>query len=316
MNNFAAIFADYENLYFTLRKALPHSVSSVDSLSEMFRELRARLDTEQHRPIIQRAYADFNVNDIDDEAPRSLLLNGFEPVMALGSGHKNAADMRLCVDVMSTLYTRKDIETYVIAAGDRDFIPVLMHLIESGKRVIVVSFRDSLSGDLRTIVGQDAIWAAEYFISEQVHQQIEEHKRQQNLKAKEELIRAQQEREQAAELQSANGYSEPELPPMVVPEFYPVQVVEDDVMNGSIQILVSEYGHHREIYLKPVKFRLEREFPQLDQFEVRQLFKDMEDMGAIAINQRQNEDKTYSVIILNWNHPQVRRAYDPQQVVN
>jgi uncharacterized protein (TIGR00288 family) len=53
-------------------------------------------------------------------------------------GPKSLADPMMVCDIMQTLYERPFIKTFVIASGDKDFIPVMRKISEHGKRAIII----------------------------------------------------------------------------------------------------------------------------------------------------------------------------------
>ena len=75
-----------------------------------------------------------------------LYLLGVEAHNVLGTEHKNAADMRLCIDAMEILYTRQNIQSFILVAGDRDYIPVIQHLKKNGRTVRVAGFAAASPG--------------------------------------------------------------------------------------------------------------------------------------------------------------------------
>lgn len=303
----AAILLDFENIYFTFRRGVSGNFDVLGGITSLLRNLRERSETELNcKPLVRRAYADFD--RIDDDAERALFLNGFEPVFALGTSlsaeHKNAADMKLCVDAITILYTREDISTFIIAAGDRDYIPVINHLIQAGKSVIVVSFKAALSGDLRQIVGHESIWEADELLPESAKEAMDEIRRLQLLDQKSEHIRRQQEERSRAEMASTAVRAEPIQ--YEEPTFEAVEEIDIDRAHDALEVIIAEYSHHAEIWLRPVLYRLEREFPFLANFEVKDIIQELVNCGAIAIVQREGDGKTYSIIKLNYNHPDVR----------
>ncbi|MFC7668064.1 NYN domain-containing protein [Hymenobacter humi] len=84
-----------------------------------------------------------------------MYLMGVSTRNVLGTNHKNAADMQLCIDALEVMYTRPDIGTFVLVAGDRDYIPLLQHLRRQARQVLVAGFRESVSGDLLQNIGAD-----------------------------------------------------------------------------------------------------------------------------------------------------------------
>lgn len=307
-SRFAAIFLDFENIYYTLRQALPNDFDVLGSVTALLRGLRKEVnDSLGARPIIMKAYADFE--RLSEDVQRALFLTGFDPQYVLGTDHKNAADMRLCIDAIVTLYSRPDVGVFVVAAGDRDYIPMLNHLIERGKDVRVVAFAESLSGDLRTIVGEEAIFDANEYLSEATHEAIGEVRRQRELDAKAQRIREMEDRRRTVELQrpvAAVTETKSAPPPA---EFEPNRSFDDPDMLDAIGILVNEYGHHPEVYLKPFLYRLSREFQWKAEFEIKELVQDLEVCGAIRVERRDTPEKSFSVILINYDHPQVRAAH-------
>lgn len=69
------------------------------------------------------------------------------------SKFKSLADPLMICDIISTVYEKTDIETYIIASGDKDFIPVLFILYKHKKNVIVIGFEETTAKDLIEIAG-------------------------------------------------------------------------------------------------------------------------------------------------------------------
>jgi len=66
---------------------------------------------------------------------------GFEVIdcPSLTNRHKNAADIRICLDVMDTLSRETCYDEYVIASGDSDFTPLLQRLRAADRRIVIVA---------------------------------------------------------------------------------------------------------------------------------------------------------------------------------
>jgi len=58
---------------------------------------------------------------------------------------KNSADMRLVIDALELCYAREHIDTFVIASGDSDFVPLASKLRENDKYVIGIGVKQSTS---------------------------------------------------------------------------------------------------------------------------------------------------------------------------
>lgn len=142
-----AVFIDFENVYVSVRDKLdanPNFESIMDRVSDF------------GRVVIARAYADWY------RYPRvtsALYANGIEPMYVptyyydremgrTGRAIKNSVDMNLCVDAMKTLFTNPNIAKFVLATGDRDFIPLVNTIRQQGKEVIVIGIGGAASAHL------------------------------------------------------------------------------------------------------------------------------------------------------------------------
>ncbi|HEU5090438.1 MAG TPA: NYN domain-containing protein, partial [Roseiflexaceae bacterium] len=142
-----AVFIDFENVYVSTRDKLdanPNFEMIMDRCEDL------------GRVVIARAYADWY------RYPRvtsALYANGIEPMYVptyyydrdlgrTGRAIKNSVDMNLCIDAMKTLFTNPNIEKFVLATGDRDFIPLVNSIRQQGKEVIVIGIGGAASSHL------------------------------------------------------------------------------------------------------------------------------------------------------------------------
>jgi hypothetical protein len=58
---------------------------------------------------------------------------------------KNGADVRLVVDALELAYLREHIDTFVLASGDSDFVPLAAKLRENDRTVIGMAVKESTS---------------------------------------------------------------------------------------------------------------------------------------------------------------------------
>jgi uncharacterized LabA/DUF88 family protein len=201
---FAAIFVDYENVYYHLRNRYADIPELSDFVVELLMNLQKHLEEKFGlRSIIAKAYADYE--RIKATPQGSLYLMGVETVYVLGTEHKNAADMKLCIDAMEVLYTRSEIETFVVFAGDRDYIPLIQHLKKQAKSVIAVGFEGSFSGDLMTNVGRANFVDATALLSQERLDKLEEIAQKHR---DYEIAEAERDAERTRELQERNTASE------------------------------------------------------------------------------------------------------------
>ncbi len=142
-----AVFIDFENVYVSVRDKLDAN-PNFESIMERCEDFG--------RVVIARAYADWY------RYPRvtsALYANGIEPMYVptyyydrdmgrTGRPIKNSVDMNLCVDAMKTLFTNPNIEKFVLATGDRDFIPLVNTIRQQGKEVIIIGIGGAASAHL------------------------------------------------------------------------------------------------------------------------------------------------------------------------
>jgi uncharacterized LabA/DUF88 family protein len=166
----AAVFLDYENIVYYLKQMYSHPPQLNNIVNGLLRSLEDHFkNVLQLSVVIFKAYADFE-RQVPALGP--LYLMGIDSCHVLGKDHKNAADMRLCVDVMEVLYTRPEIQHYILISGDRDYIPVVQRLLRQGRQVKAVAFRRTLSADLLKMLGEENLIDAGHFINHYEQRQI------------------------------------------------------------------------------------------------------------------------------------------------
>jgi uncharacterized LabA/DUF88 family protein len=142
MNNDVAIFLDLDNLAIGAAEAnLPFDVQLI---------LRAVSELTNGRLVLRRAYGDWRQRQ---NTPKELAAAGFElqATVRLSNVSKNLADMQLVVDAMETLIDGHNFTTYVLATGDRDFVPLVQALRKRGKQVIGIGIRHTSSKSLASL---------------------------------------------------------------------------------------------------------------------------------------------------------------------
>ena len=129
-----ALFIDFENLV-TNTGITPSSFDLQPSLDRLL---------EKGKVIFRRAYCDWSRFK---EARSHLHDFGVELVEVPPSTRagKNSADMRLVIDALELCYAREHIDTFVIASGDSDFVPLANKLRENDKFVIGLGVKQSTS---------------------------------------------------------------------------------------------------------------------------------------------------------------------------
>lgn len=295
-SSYASIFVDFENIYYFLLNCLPDSVEADDVAIQLIRDVRLAMEDKFGMPcIVQYAYADF---ERIESTQGALYLLGVETRHVMGTEHKNAADMRLCIDAMETMYTRSEIDTFVLLAGDRDYIPVIQHLRKHAKTVHIVAFKDKVSGDLLQIVGDEAFTDATELLPEDI-QRIMPETLAQRREAENPLLRLQDDMDAAQQFQAALSESRSQ------DIFGPVTKIDDDDERSALDLLLRKYGQHHEIFLNPYLRLLRNEMTHLAEYERRAILNGLTYSGAIVIERREGNPNDYSVILINWDHPDV-----------
>ncbi len=148
----AAVFIDFENFYYSLTNlyGMSYDAASGAAVSIIGNTLDSLLE-DVGEFIIRQAFADWS--DLQ-EAKRELQKMGIRIFDVLSTVHKNSADIELSLSVQEAVLTREDLSTIVVFAGDRDYMPIALRTKEKGRRMYFVGFRESLSGDLKKLVGE------------------------------------------------------------------------------------------------------------------------------------------------------------------
>lgn len=343
---YAAVFIDFENVYYFLKNHYLDPQDPHDYALDLVRALRDALKREQGLDsLVLNAYADFDKIPTGPQGP--LYLMGVSTRNVLGTDHKNAADMQLCIDALEVLYTRPAIGTFVLVAGDRDYIPVLQHLRRQARQVKVVGFRESISGDLLQMLGQEHFIDARELLPAERLQALEDH-RTARLRQGEEIRRlrahgmvgvqsaaARQAAQDAAGLVSevpaegAEGAASPTTAPPrpsvpARPSMLEQLLQEPPATFASIRRItrsderrcleflleqMQRFGSQQatpEIWASPFLRRLTDVLPELPDWERRQLLSHLRDAGAVRLEKREGEPHPFSVILVNYQHPDVR----------
>ncbi len=129
-----ALFIDFENL-----------VTRTGLSAETF-DLQPALDAllEKGKVVFRRAYADWTrfgpaTQRLHD---KGVELMDVPPSTRAG---KNGADVRLVIDALELCYLREHIDTFVLASGDSDFVPLANKLRENDRIVIGMAVKEATS---------------------------------------------------------------------------------------------------------------------------------------------------------------------------
>ena len=339
-SGFAAVFLDFENIYYFFKNTFFDPPELNDHILDMLRNLRDKLKADYGLDsIILNAYADFE--RLDSAPMGALYLLGVDAKNVLGTDHKNAADMQLCIDVLEVLYTRAEISTFVLVAGDRDYIPVIQHLRRQARRILGVGFRESVSGDLLLNLGEGQFLDARELLSpgtlerleaRRVEQQklVDERERRFNEQAREisERARAAQNAPKTEQpaindngSASGNGALRPTFSdekmlhqaPIAAlpPQFAEISRIHDRNALDCLEIILErvhkleETHGTRELWLGPFLRQLTDAMPMLAEYERRSALDELARSGATLVEKRQGDPHPFSVLLVNYQHPDV-----------
>ncbi|MBX3096654.1 MAG: NYN domain-containing protein [Fimbriimonadaceae bacterium] len=299
----ALLAVDFENIYYYFRKHMRDKTECLTASIESLRSLRDHLRQElKQDPVVLFAYADFDrLADYEDNVQTQLYLLGYETRNVLGTDHKNAADMQLCIDLMAILYTRRDVDSFVIVAGDRDYIPVVRHLSTQGRHIIVASFKEAMSGDLIEVLTEER-----FLELNQLHDTDRWALKDRQEIEREDALRSVEKHKEAAE-RVARMQPLPVEPPK---EFSVVRTSKDPVVLEALSVMLKDFGDKPEVWVTPFLHKLRTDMSQLAEYERKNLINDMTMIGAVKVEKRHGfkngEPVEYSVMLVNWDHPQIR----------
>lgn len=282
----ATILVDFENIFYHFAKNIVSGGGDVcGPVIAWLRNLKSFVNDDLHQTIVsQEAYADFE--RIPEEVQTDLYLLGADTHHVAGTDHKNAADMKLCVDALEILYTRPDIGTFILVAGDRDYIPLIRHLRKQGRAVRVVGFTGSMAGDLVTTVGIENYLQGERFLP--------------GLPPAPPPAPAKVGKASSA-IRPAKS-AQPSLADELTPEI-------NDNDRRAMELIFRDFPGKKEIWVTPFLHHLRAEMPQLAEYERREIVNRMQALGAVVVEKRPGHPNPYSVLTINWNHPLVRELH-------
>ncbi len=142
-SNDIALFLDLDNLVIGARDANLHFDAQL-----LIDQIKERTGG---RVVVRRAYTG-NLRQ-DHKLMKELAAAGFtmQSAVTLNNYGKNLIDMYMVVDAMDTLVDGQEYSTYVLATGDRDFVPLVHTLRRRGKHVIGIGLHHTTSGSLTSL---------------------------------------------------------------------------------------------------------------------------------------------------------------------
>lgn len=141
-NHSVAVFIDVENIHYS-------TINEYGDSPDW--ELIVSLCEQQGRINLIQAFADWRSEFADDvdKMLKSGIRIKFVPHSRQG---KSSLDSYLIVSAMKLFFHNKNIDTLIIASGDRDYIPMIHELRAMGIIVIILAIEHTLSKDLSMVV--------------------------------------------------------------------------------------------------------------------------------------------------------------------
>ncbi len=314
----SAVLIDLENLYLALKDEYHNAA---DLTVEVLQRLREHLSQQQgYTLVIGRAYAPLDYSSVRIFL-NDLALMGITPVHSLAKSQRSQANLVLAIDCMELLFRREDIESFVIVGGDRDYIPVAERIRQNARRVLMVSPRHAMSGDLLSIVGSDSYLDPVELLPAEKRQPAfwddvtAEGSDRPAVDREERLSRPEPSPARpsrppvpAEEVEFTAKWGMPEtmgeLEAMVDDEHAMLELKRCTRMLLEFQ---RRRGRIQEIWLGPFLREMNEGFPLKNNSERKELLTAMSDLGIIEIVQRPRHDDvgTYAVLLVNWQHPLV-----------
>ena len=325
----AAVFVDFENLFASLKNRSEFTGQRTrDVALTMLENLKSRLRGEGLQMVLGRSYATFDTYP-GMEVAHDLALMGFDPQYVLVAPNgKSSSDVQLAVDVCRVLFRRADIETVVIVAGDRDFIPIARQVLEENRGLRMVAIPDATSGDLRLRVGAERFLSALDLLphSEPAAASASASQSPQSApSASPEAVAPIREQEpersepSSADSPRQNGDRQRAGRAAIVRHIpvtwhntgHTAPHATEEQLNACLDLIVKSQMRHgsREVWLSPfLKGAMSQHFSSLVHPERRALVNELRASGVIRVEERENQfaDHPYSVIVLVEDHPWVQ----------
>jgi len=161
VNQESALFLDYENIHIGMETTFG-AIPDVHVLAEAIK----KHFSPHGSIIIGKAYGDWErfvgvpaalqreqIEPVYIGAKRQI---GRESVLRPGIA-KNAADIQLALDAQELIYTKPNINNFILVSGDYDFVPLVIRLHNDSKCVCLSGIEARTSRDLRQLAGTDFV---------------------------------------------------------------------------------------------------------------------------------------------------------------
>lgn len=153
----AALFVDFNKMLNRRQERSSSVLSDCDIQCNLLLTVLKYLEREKRiSAVIRNCYADFELL-AGQPVLQSLHLMGFETRHYTRVSGMDAHNILMVLDALETLYTRKNIDVFVLAVSDRCYIDLIRTIQKNGKRVLILADPSNLSGDVLYNVNQENI---------------------------------------------------------------------------------------------------------------------------------------------------------------
>ncbi|GAB5521840.1 MAG: NYN domain-containing protein [Rhodothermales bacterium] len=275
----AVVFVDFDDLYRTLNPLVPQDAYPDDVVGEIlsstFKHVleKARLTA---GPAL--AYADFSeVRGNPVLTQRALAQLGIEPRFVPQEVQKNAAELQICIEATRYVAQEPNLAACVLITGERLYLPLAQYLRGQGLNVLVISLSAPPSLKAVQFVNGVQFIDALSLLSESTRR--------------------------ALSTTTSSVEQTPTEPEEAVAKVY--TTVETPLAIQTIEVIEDSFGQYDEIYLTPLLRKLSDEFLDAE-YDPKTIISELETAGAVALEKRKGFPYDYTVLILDYNHPDVQ----------
>ncbi|MEM1092985.1 MAG: NYN domain-containing protein [Bacteroidota bacterium] len=275
----AVVFVDFDDLYCTLNPMVAHDAYPDDIMVEILSNTYKHvLDKARLTAGPAFAYADFStVRGNSTLTQRSLAHLGIEPRFVPQEAQPNAAELQICIEATRYAAQEPDLAACILVTGSRMYLPLAQYLRGQGLTVLIISLNAAPS--LKTLQFASGVQFVDALslLSEASRRALATTEEPQQREAHE---------PQAAE---SKTYSS----------------VESALAIQTIEVIEEAFGQYEEIYLTPLLRKLSDEFIEED-YDPKTIISELETAGAVVLEKRKGFPYDYTVLILDYNHPDVQ----------
>lgn len=288
--NLTAVLVDYENLYDLLIDRLQEGSQPDEFIIEMMEELHRYLQGKDLFQIaISQAYADFESLQGDGlYIQQTLVKHGYTPCFVSSKLDPQAAALQLCVDATALLYTRDDIDCFVLISGNRPQLPLVQHLKSFGKNVLAVTLEASAEAEPSRVLGPETLLYAVDLLSEGARRQLGDVQRA------------------GTAGRNGNYGRRPSRTPYTAQREATHYEITDHVAYETLRVIEEYFGQYDEVYLTPLLRKLSESLEDQNN-DPKSIINKLEDAGAVWLEKRRGFPYDYTVLLVDADHPDVQQ---------